>query len=283
MPDRSSSATPFTSAELASLVESKERGYFVAALIFSVAVYAGIAAAWWFIPTARPAITLYVGIFVAFSVAAHGFMLGRIRGNGVKITTRQFPDLHALIEGHSRRLGMPAPDAFVLQSGGVLNAFATRFLGRNFVVLYSDVVAAAVRGGERAVSFVVGHELGHLRRGHLKYRWLLAPARVVPFLTGAYSRSCEFTCDRYGAALAPDGAIHGLLVLAAGRDLYDRVDPRAFALQGSTEAGFWFGVSEIFATHPHLVHRVAALVQAGQPVPAYSPIEELDRSPQAAT
>lgn len=274
IPDVPNGATPFNDADLASFVSSGERGYFTASLIVSLLVYAGVVMALWFAPTARATIAVYAVILVSFSLAAHGFMLGRIRGNGVKISARQFPELHAVIEAHSRRLGMATPDAFILQSGGVLNAFATRFLGRNFIVLYSDVVAAASRGGEHAVSFVVGHELGHLRRGHLKYRWLLAPARIVPFLTGAYSRACEFTCDRFGASLAPHGAIHGLLVLAAGRDLYDRVDPRVFAAQGSTEAGFWFSVSEIFASHPHLVHRVAVL-QAAQAVPAYSPVEEL--------
>jgi Zn-dependent protease with chaperone function len=82
---------------------------------------------------------------------------------------------------------------------------------------------------------------------------------AVPFLGGAYSRGCEYTCDRYGNALEPDAGVDGLLVLAAGRDLYMQVDSNEFAAQRETEAGFFVNFAEVLATHPHLSRRVAAL------------------------
>jgi Zn-dependent protease with chaperone function len=97
----------------------------------------------------------------------------------------------------------------------------------------------AEKRGEDAVSFVVAHELAHLKRGHLKWRWLLLPARIIPFLFGAYSRACEYTCDQFGAAVVPSGAVNGLLALAAGGELYEQVEPRLFAGQAETEDGFW--------------------------------------------
>ena len=182
-----------------------------------------------------------------------------------------------MADRHSRRLGMDeTPAIFVLQSGGVLNAFATRFLGRNFVILYSDVLALATQKGEKAVSFVVGHELGHVQRKHMTRRALLYPAMMFPFLGGAYSRACEYTCDRFGNALEPEGGVDGLLVLAAGRDLYTQVNSTEYARQRETESGFFVRFAEILSTHPNLTKRVAALdsVRQRESIPVRSVIRE---------
>jgi Zn-dependent protease with chaperone function len=166
----------------------------------------------------------------------------------------------AMANQHSRRLGLDTtPDIYVLQAGGILNAFATRFLGRNFVVLFSDVLALATQKGEKAVSFVVGHELGHVRRKHMTRRTLVYPAMMVPFLGGAYSRACEYTCDRIGNALEPEGGVDGLLVLAAGRELYTQVNSQEYSNQRETETGFFVRFAEILSTHPNLTKRVAVL------------------------
>lgn len=268
--------TPSPRPDLSSLVHPRERGWFALSAVIGLLVYGALVVAIVTTAAVRPILITYGVIGIVATIAVHGFLIGHIRGNGVRASARQFPRLHAAVGRHAAALGMEAPDVFVLQSGGLLNAFATRFLGRNFVVVYSDVLAMAEEQGEAAVGFVVGHELGHHKRGHLKYRWLLAPARFVPFLGAAYSRACEYTCDRFGAALEPEGAVGGLLALAAGPRLYRQVDARLFAHQAESEAGFWTTVNEIFASHPHLSKRVGALLQAGQQVPSYSPTRGLD-------
>jgi hypothetical protein len=58
------------------------------------------------------------------------------------------------------------PEAYLLQMGGMLNAFATRFLGRDFLVLYSDVVDGLADNPD-ALNFYIGHEIGHIKRKHL--------------------------------------------------------------------------------------------------------------------
>jgi Zn-dependent protease with chaperone function len=241
------------------LVYPKEKIYFALSVLVSIALYFVLAM---IILSGTPlggtvlfyTIILAIGYFIF-----HGVMIGQIRGNGVRVSERQFPELMAIAKQQSRRLDMEVPDVFVLQSGGVLNAFATRFLGRNFVVLYSDVLALATQKGENAVRFVLGHELGHIKRRHMTRRALLYPAMIFPFLGSAYSRACEYTCDRIGNALEPGGSIDGLLVLAAGRDLYDRVDAEVYADQRRTEGGFFVRFAEILATHPNLTKRVAVL------------------------
>jgi Zn-dependent protease with chaperone function len=253
--------------DLAKLVHPKERVYFGICVVVSIAIYLMlIATVLGGGPTAGPILFYAIAITIAYFLF-HGVFLGHVRGNAVKVSARQFPEIHALVEEHSRRLGMEAPAVFVLQAGGVLNAFATRFLGRNFVILYSDVLALATQQGERAVSFVVAHELGHIRRKHMTRRALLYPSMVFPFLGSAYSRACEYTCDRFGNALQPEGGIDGLLVLAAGRDLYSRVSAEEFSRQRETEAGFFVRFSEIVSTHPNLTKRVAAVAEMRKAMP----------------
>ena len=262
---------------LAPLVHRKERVYYAAMLVTSLLVYAFIVVGVIETPEAGAGVFgalmyVFVGAFALFMM--HGLFIGRLRGNGVKVGPRQFPVLHRLVQQHAAKLGMKSvPDVFVMQSGGSLNAFATRFFGRDFVVVYSDVLALAEERGEAAVGFIVAHELGHVARGHLRHRWLTMPARLIPNLGAAYSRACEYTCDRFGAHCQPDGGVEGLLVLAAGRELYRKVDAREYVRQVETETGFWVRRAELMASHPNLPKRVAALLGAGVKAPSYSPMQ----------
>ncbi|HEY4649115.1 MAG TPA: M48 family metallopeptidase [Gemmatimonadales bacterium] len=238
-------------------------------LFVSLVVYGGLVAAALTNPEVAATIVTYALIFWLLGLLAHGLALGRIRGNAVRVSERQFPLVQRLAVAHARKLGLnQVPSIYVIQSGGLLNAFATRFLGRDFVILYSDVLDLALTRGEAAVGFIVGHELAHVARGHLKYRWLTAPGRVFPYLGAAYSRACEYTCDRLGAFCQPDGAISGLLVLAAGKQLHAYVDVREYAAQALSEQGFWVRRAELMSSHPLLPKRVAALVEAGIVIPA---------------
>ncbi|HVH08897.1 MAG TPA: M48 family metalloprotease, partial [Gemmatimonadales bacterium] len=97
-------------------------------------------------------------------------------------------------------------------------------------------------------------------------------ARLIPYLGTAYSRACEYTCDRVGAYCEPDGAIDGLLVLAAGGWLHTRVSPQEFASQAETDRGFWIQRAEWLSTHPRLPRRVAALLALGVKSPVTDPL-----------
>jgi Zn-dependent protease with chaperone function len=251
------------------LVSPRERILYGAMFLVSLAVYGGLIAAGLNDPKVAATILAYVLTFFLIGLLAHGLALGQIRGNAVRVSERQFALVQRLAVAHARKLGLKqVPAMYVVQSGGLLNAFATRFLGRDFVIIYSDVLELALARGEAAVGFIVGHELGHLWRGHLKYRWLTAPGRLLPYLGAAYSRACEYTCDRLGAFCQPDGAISGLLVLAAGKQLHAHVDVREYAAQAESERGFWVRRAELMSSHPLLPKRVAALVAAGIAIPA---------------
>src|SRR5580704_7707326 len=196
-----------------------------------------------------------VFFFVQLSLIAH------IRGSSIKLGPQQLPELYERVDEIAQRIGMKTvPDVYLRQSGGVLNAFATRFGRARFVVLFSDLVEACGDNVD-ALDFIIAHELGHIHRGHLNWRWLLAPAMFIPFLGTAYSRACEYTCDRYGfqAPSDPDRSLDGLCILAAGPQFVSFVNREAFVAQRDDLNTAFMKLGTWFSTHPPLARRVAAL------------------------
>ena len=184
-----------------------------------------------------------------------------IRGSAVRLGPEQFPELHARVEELSRRIGLRrTPDVYLMQQNGALNAFATRFLRLHMVVLLSDLLEAC---GDNlgARDMIIGHELGHIRAGHLRGRWLLMPASFVPFLGSALSRAREYTCDRFGCAAAGDrdAALLGLAILSAGGRYGPHVNHAALMRQRHDLRGAWLLVGEWLGSHPPLSKRAWAL------------------------
>jgi len=209
---------------------------------------------------------LILGLVIFF---AHMSLIAHLRGSSIKLGPNQMPELYGRVVELSGRIGLEkVPDVYLRQSGGLLNAFATRFGRARFVVLFSELVHAC-GDNLNALDFIIAHELGHLHRGHLNWRWLVAPAHIIPFLGSAYSRACEYTCDRYGFQVPrePDHNFDGLCILAAGPQFASAVNRRAFASQDRDLNTTFMKLGEWFSTHPPLTLRLAALAPALQPAP----------------
>jgi Zn-dependent protease with chaperone function len=201
---------------------------------------------------------VYVLIIIILLVFRMGILVGYLKGNAIKVGEKQFPDIYEIANKQSQLLGLTkTPDIYILQAGGLLNAFATRFLGRNYIVIYSDILEEAYENNLQSVEFIIGHEFGHIKRKHLLKQILLFPSLIIPFLGSAYSRACEYTCDNIGAALSPKGVKSGLILLASGKKLYHHVNIDKFVEQKDTEAGFWSWIAEKISSHPKLTKRVA--------------------------
>lgn len=231
-----------------------ERPLFVMCVLWSVTV--------WVLLTVSVVGILYAAVFALFFLFAHAAFVAHVRGNGVRLSPEQFPDLHEAVEGLANQLGLKrVPEAYLMQAGGTLNAFASKFLRSDFIVLFTDLLEAC-EGNPAARDMIIAHELGHLKAGHLEWRWLIAPALLFPFLGTALSRAREYTCDRYGLAGAGDldGAIHGLTVLAAGGKHASRVNQQAFLEQREALNRGWMAIGEWLSTHPPLSKRVAQLL-----------------------
>ncbi len=217
-------------------------------------------------------VALLIG-FIAY-LFAQSALIAHIRGNGVELSEYQFPELHAQFAECCDRLGLRnRPEAYILNGNGGLNAFATQFLGTQFVVLYSDVVDAMEQHAD-GVRFYIGHELGHLRMKHLSGHLLRWPALWVPLLAAAYARARESTCDRHGAACSstPEGAARALAALAAGAQRWKALDVAHYVRQAGHTSGFWMSFHELTAGYPWITKRVARVADAEAQMPSRHPL-----------
>lgn len=233
------------------LIHPRERLWGTLAKIFSIWLY--------FL-----GLLLLIGFFIApiallSAWISGGIHKGALRSHGIKVSDRQFPEIWEMAEEYATRLNMQTPEIYIVNHDGLLNAFAQRFHSKDLIVLCSDVVDIAYEHGEKELGFVLAHELAHVKLGHLKWRWLHSPAFLMPFLSEAYSRGCEYSCDRIAQRLVPEGALFGLVSLCAGTKLYSRVDLHALYDQQDAEWDFWTWFHEIGSTHPNLVNRITAL------------------------
>jgi Zn-dependent protease with chaperone function len=207
---------------------------------------------------------IYAAMFGVFFFLLHLGFIAHVRGSAVRLGPNQFPELHQRVAQLAVRMGMTTvPEAYLMQAGGSLNAFATRFLGVNFIVLYADLLEAC-GSNDAARDMIIAHELGHIHRGHVRWHWLLLPSNIVPFLAMALSRAREYTCDRYGRAGAEstDGALLGLSILAAGAKYGPRVNREALVAQRETLNTGWMTLGEWLSTHPPLAKRLAQIEPA---------------------
>lgn len=235
---------------------NRETIYFIISLLVSIIAYVLLA-----VSIIGIAIALFVFLFMLF---ANALMLGSIRGNGVRIHENQFPDVYERVQSLSKQMGLKrVPDVFVIQSEGALNAFATRFLGRDMVVLYSEVFELAREQGEAELDFIIAHELAHVKRRHVWKNILILPAGFIPFLSQAYSRSCEYTCDRHAAYAIQNApaAKRALSLLGIGKKLYTELNEDAYREQIRTESNGFVWLSEILSSHPRLPKRIQAIGQ----------------------
>lgn len=212
-------------------------------------------------------IALAIG-FVLY-LFAQSALIAHIKGNGVELTETQFPDLHAQFVACCDRLQIKErPQAYILNGNGGLNAFATKFLGTQFVVLMTDVVDAMSKHAD-GVRFYIGHELGHLRMKHLSghlFRW---PALWLPLLGAAYSRAQESTCDRHGLACSgsPEGAVRSMAALSAGVERWESINVASYLQQTKHSSGFWMSFHELIAGYPWLTKRAARVMDVNADMP----------------
>jgi Zn-dependent protease with chaperone function len=237
------------------LVYKNEKTLFVIALVISSLVWAG------FIAVTLGLILLWLPIGFLFYVFAHSAFISYLKGTAIKVSETQYPDIYQRLVECCRTVGVETvPECYVLRTD-TFNALATKFLGRNYVVLFSDAIDALASKPD-ALNFYIGHELGHIHRKHLNWSFVLAPAKLLPLLGAAYSRACESTCDRYGFACcqqAPDAAVAGLVAIGSSDTRYLSTDTRAYIAQAQETRGFWMSFHELTGGYPWLVKRVAAV------------------------
>lgn len=248
---------PPVGLSLQTLTVPKENNYFAWVLIISIVAWLALAITIFGI--------FYAALFGFFLWLGNGLLTAYLRAEAIRVGPDQLPELAATFQDVCARLGLrDTPALYVLQSGGLLNAFATRFAGRDFVVVYSDFLEA-LGPSSPEMRFILGHELGHIQSRHILKQIFLAPGLFFPLAGPAYRRAWETSCDRFGAFAAQDvgAAVRAMLVLGGGREHGQHLNPAAFAGQHATERGFFVSLHELTSTYPTLSRRVTDLMALG--------------------
>ena len=236
------------------LVHRKENMYFVLTAVFGILSY---------IVFLFSIIGIVImGVLMLLSYFIHALSMASIRRNGIRLSNQQFPDMYEKAEMLAQKMELKKmPNIYVMESSGFLNAFATRFFGKNMVVVYSEIFDLSEEGREDELLFVLAHEFAHLKRRHVLVHMLVLPAMYVPFLGEAYLRACEYTCDRYAAYYVDniEAAKKALAMFAIGKKLSSKVNQEAFVEQIREESGFFAWLNEKLSSHPDLPKRINAL------------------------
>lgn len=199
------------------------------------------------------------------------------QANAVKVGPKQFPEIHELYLEVLKTLDQPHHDLFVSQTP-LVNAGAYG-MKKPFIVLNSGAVRLLDRD---EMTFLLGHEVGHIMSGHVLYRTMTVlllqlaqmgfpivglAARAVLVGLLEWMRKAELSADRAGLLTGqdPETALSTLMKLAGGG--YDsETDLNAFMVQadeyrqGGDVADAVFKILNLLgSTHPFHVLRAAEL------------------------
>jgi len=219
---------------------------------------------------------------------------GRLLGNAVKVSARQFPRIHGIALECAQTLGIAAPQVYVVNSPHV-NAATYGTRTDSFVLVHSALIDQYT---EQELRFVIGHECGHIHNSHVVYLTTLhllkgiaqaalgplaAPA-VLPL--SAWSRRAEITCDRAGLLCTQDDKIayRALARLVVGSSkLWEQFNIDAFVEQYEEGRESLSRYMEAFASHPYLPKRIMALRVFAQSELFAAHVAQRDREPQCAS
>jgi Zn-dependent protease with chaperone function/type II secretory pathway pseudopilin PulG len=262
------------------LIYPRDRVLTAVTLILGILIWVGVAYAVFTVGGAR-AITVAVTTVLTLSIIgslaylfAQSAFVAHLRGNGLEVSDTQLPELFSQFAQCCEKLSITKRPSIYIQNGnGVLNAFATWFLGRKYVVLLSTVVDAMDKN-PNGIRFYVGHELGHVVRHDNPVLWALRwPALRFPLIGASFSRARESTCDLHGLACSEsrEGAARSLVALSAGAKRWQGVSLEGLGRQVNSARGFWMSFHELTASYPWNAKRVIRILHEKPEVPRRNP------------
>jgi hypothetical protein len=197
-----------------------------------------------------------------------------IRGNSVRHSNEQFPEVYAILQSHCQKLGMTElPELFL--TGASIQPFSQTFSSwrERYIVIHQIIFDIDDRKSMDVTSFLLGHELGAIRLNHTAVwnEMLLTYISALKLFRNPLERVRTYSRDRYGAALTPTG-FRGVLISATGRRLMDHVNFEEYFRQARTYGGLWANVNVFFEPKPQVLMRLKQLRAAGY---TYKPREEL--------
>ena len=142
----------------------------------------------------------------------------------------------------------------------IANAFVVKYGKKNVVLLTDDIIHGCIASGNpKALSFVIGHELGHIALKHngVLRSWLSKRFKKL-------SRLDEYSADAVGNALVQDKTIafNGLLLLTVGYAMMPYVNYETVIAQAQEVASNKYSKkAEKSLTHPLLLNRLYRILR----------------------
>lgn len=204
-------------------------------------------------------------------------------GSNFHVTKESCPELYNMVHESAETLDIGRlPEIYTQWSYGI-NAYTTGYKDNTILVLQSGSVDLMP---DPELTFVIGHELGHIKSGHVLYHMMvqffaqiisstvLAGKFIVPIQLGLnyWYRMSEFTADRAGLLVCQDlEAALGAIMKMAGlpKRYFNTSDPHVFAKQakefmtkyGDTTDKIIRNISILDDTHPWTVMRAYELIK----------------------
>jgi Zn-dependent protease with chaperone function len=210
----------------------------------------------------------------------------QLTGSYLRATADCFPQLYRAVEEGCEILDVPKRPSIYIQPGG-LNAF-TAGVQQPILVLNAGLIDSLT---EEELRFVVGHELGHIKSGHVLYYQIAMLLPVLAEVVGVatfgigsllsfplevalirWQRMSELTADRAGllACQNVDAATTALIKLAGlPLKFFDKVNTEDFLAQArefeSMDSDKLDWVAKILSgmgqSHPWTVMRASELLR----------------------
>lgn len=208
-------------------------------------------------------------------------------GSNLKLSGQVLPKIHEMLQRACEILDMPTcPDLYVSWSYQV-NA-VTAGVERPVVVLTSGAIDLLT---PQELTFILGHELGHIKSGHILYHQMADILPVLGNIIGSatlgvgnlvstglqlallnWDRMSEFTADRAGLLVCQDITTAGnVMMKTAGvpAKYFDSVPVESFLSQAREFEGYDFDafdkIAKIMSTlwqgHPWTVMRASELLK----------------------
>jgi Zn-dependent protease with chaperone function len=188
--------------------------------------------------------------------------------NMIRVSDSSFKIIDRLVKVAAFRLQIPLPDVYVTEDPQY-NAYTMGFYNYGFIVINSSMVKD-FKPSE--ILFVIGHEMGHMKRYHTTWLNLLQPARaggtsfifapIMKIIFNVWSVKAEYTADQAGLIACRDltSAVSCLLKLAGGTTVMNEVDISDFLESKENKEDLASGVLEYIGTHPFIKNRIKQLV-----------------------
>lgn len=204
-------------------------------------------------------------------------------GSAFHVTSRSCPELYKLVEDSAKILEIDRiPEIYTKWTYGI-NAYTTGYKDDTILVLFTGAVDLLP---EKELQYIIGHELGHVKSGHVLYHVMAAfigqiiqqmgilasAATPIQLALGYWNRMSEFTSDRAGLLACQDlDASLSVTMKMAGlpKRYFNTSNPHVFIEQaqeflsryGDTANTIIKNISILDDTHPWTVMRAAELIK----------------------